>query len=94
MKQLEPYEEEVIIEMYRNLIISEAGYSRVVHIASTIKWDNIAKKHGCKKKFGRILERLHSKGYVEWHKSRDAAALTKIGAAYGLASIAAQQTER
>jgi hypothetical protein len=79
---LEAYEEEVLEAMYDNRIIGN-GYKSTQKVCSLIKWHTIAKKYGVKKSCSKVLSRLASKGYIDFHgKSGNVASLAKLGVAY------------
>lgn len=84
---LEPYEEEVLLAMYDKGVIGMA-YTSVQKIAAMIKWNDIARKYSVRRKFSKVLDRLHSKGYVDFHgKSRDVASLSRFGVQYAYAKM-------
>jgi hypothetical protein len=79
---LKSYEEQILLRMYDELIIGHK-YKTTQKIASIIGWDEIAKKHGVRKKFQSVLRHLISKGYIEGHGKRGkAGSLSRFGVLY------------
>ncbi len=87
MPSLDACEEVVILRMYDEGLVF-MDYKAVNTVRSKIRWDDLAKKYGCKKKFTRILDRLRNVGLVDYHgKGGDVASLTKDGVQYARALI-------
>ena len=67
-------------------------YKGINALRSKIRWDDLARKYDCKKKFTRVLDRLKNAGLVDYHgKSGDVASLTKDGVQYARALIRAKK---
>jgi len=81
---LEPYEEEVLFAMFDHSLIKQ-NYKPIQKVCSIIKWSKIAQKCNVRKSCSRVLRRLVSKGYVDFHgKAGNVASLTKLGVDYVL----------
>lgn len=84
---LKDYQEEVLFRMFNDKIIA-TDYCAIEKVASIIKWQDIAKKYKVRKSFPKVLRKLHSKGYVDFHgKSGDVASLSRIGVGYVMGKI-------
>jgi hypothetical protein len=79
---LKPHEEEILFAMYDQQLICNS-YTSIQKVCSMIKWTKIAKKYGIKKSCKKVLRRLVSKGYVDFHgKSGNVASLSRLGVLY------------
>ena len=90
---MEPHEEDVLFAMFDHKLIKQ-NYKPIEKVCSMIKWVQIAKKYGIKKSCAKVLRRLASKGYVDFHgKAGNVASLTKLGVAYVLGKQAYEKKE-
>jgi len=79
---LQEYEEEVLFRMYDNQIIGN-NYKPIQKVAAIIKWSEIQRKFGVRKKFSSVFRHLISKGYVDDHGKRGkAGSLSRMGVLY------------
>lgn len=80
--ELGTYEEEVLVRMYDRRVIGTA-YVPIERLKKIVDWDDLQRTYGIRKGFERVMRRLHSKGYIDFHgKSGDVASLTPLGTAY------------
>lgn len=81
---LKPHEEEILFGMYDQQLIGNS-YTSIQKVCSMIKWTKIAKKYQIKKSCKKVLRRLASKGYIDFHgKSGNVASLSRLGVLYVL----------
>lgn len=81
---LEVYEEEILLRMYDARIIG-GRYVAIEKLRRIVKWDELQATYNIKKKFERVIRRLHSKGYIDFHgKSGDVASLASLAVTYVL----------
>ncbi len=79
--------------MYDNQIIGH-NYKPIQKVATIIKWNEIRKKHGVRKKFSSVFRRLISKGYVDDHGKRgEAGSLSRMGVLYVIGKRQDQREE-
>ncbi len=79
---LKPYEEEILFRMYDQQIIGHK-YTSIQTIKARIKWSEITRKHGVRKKFTNIFHHLIRKGYIDDHGKRGkAGSLSSLGVLY------------
>ncbi|MHB8568106.1 MAG: hypothetical protein ACYC7D_15140 [Nitrososphaerales archaeon] len=87
MASLDTCEEVTVLRMYNEGLVF-MDYKAVNIVRSKIRWDDLARKYDCKKKFTRVLDRLENTGLVDYHgKSGDTASLTRGGVQYARALI-------
>ena len=87
MASLDACEEVTLLRIYNEGLVFMDN-KPVNTVRSKIRWDDLARKNGCKKKFTRVLDRLKNAGLVDYHgKSGDVASLTKDGVQYARALI-------
>jgi hypothetical protein len=68
MTYLDACEEFAVLRMY-NERLAFMDYKAINTVRSKIRWDDLARKYACKKKFTRVLDRLKNTGLVDYHSS-------------------------
>lgn len=87
MASLDVCEEIALLRMYNDGLVF-MDYKSVNTVRSKIRWEDLARKYNCRKKFTRVLDRLKNTGLVDYHgKSGDVASLSKDGVQYARALI-------